>query len=304
MWPWSYYFTRHTVGVEVGNNIIKAVQISSRQGNLSVSGMGSAPLPTETPTVEGLVAALTQCFGQFNYHGAAEVITTLPAEQLIYRTLTVPVMTETELETAMFYEAQDMLNQMLNQEMDHWVVRHCILEPLSNDQHQVRVLLVAAPRQLVLLLHEAFKRAKLKLKMIDFPYFGLWRSVRPQLAEIQENCALIHINEGTTLLMIVKNNGLHHLRLLPLGFNNIQQQGAASYVQQLDNTLEIYQQQMPVQKLILTGIEDISNFVADLDKIIGLPVERVQWPPMLANQLSENYIIATGLALQGYANEI
>lgn len=302
MWPWPYFLTRNAVGVEVGNNSVKVVQISSRQGNLSVSGMGSALLPTETLTVEGLAATLTQCFREFKYHGE-EVIATLPAEQLIYRILTVPVMTQTELETAMFYEAHDMLKQN-NQEVNQWVVRHCLLDSISNNQHQVKVLLVAAPRQSVLLLYEAFKTAKLKLKMIDIPYFGLWRFVRPQLAEMKENCALIHIDEGTTLLMIVKNKVLHHLRLLSLGYNNIQQQGTTSYVQQLDNTMEIYQQQMPVQKIILNGTEDTSNLLTDLGGTIGLPVETVHWPPMLANELSRNYIMATGLALQGNTNEV
>jgi type IV pilus assembly protein PilM len=295
MWPLPYLLNNQVVGVEVGSNGIKAVQISSPKGRPHITGMGSAPLPIEELTVDILATTLTQCFAQFKHH-RGEVIATLPAEQLIYRTLTVPAMDQVELDTAMFYEAQDMLNQ----EVEDWVVRHCVLGTTPNNHHQVKVLLVAAPRQPVLLLYEAFKAVNLKLMMIDIPYFGLWRFARQQLAETKENCALVHIDADATLLMIVKNQAIHHLRLLPLGYQHIQQQGNDSYVQQLDNAIEIYQQQIPVQKLILSGSGDITYLVTDLSKTIGLPVETVHWPPMLANdQLSADYIMATGLALKG-----
>lgn len=149
------------VGVELGTDSIRAAQISFRRGQAQLMAVSSAPLPPEKLSVDTLAAALSQCFEELK-HPRAAVVATVPAEQLIYHILTVPVMNDSELAMAMFYEAQDMLNQGV----EDYIIRHCVLAAYPQQQ-QLRVLLVAVPRRLVLLIYQAFRAAKLQLKMID-----------------------------------------------------------------------------------------------------------------------------------------
>ncbi|MTI81170.1 MAG: hypothetical protein FH758_09825 [Firmicutes bacterium] len=280
------------VGVDISAAKVKVAQLKMNKSTPIIQQLAQKVLntPLSSMGVDELAAALKELLTGINYKNGI-ITASLPAEELILKLVPVPVMDKEELETAMCFEGEAMVSG----ETDQWVIRHI---PLFNGAEGAVVLLVAAPRQLTLLIYEAFKILGIKLHGIDIQPFALWR-VSKLWRDTTSCTAMLNVDDKSGQLIVVNNGYIKFARILAADTDDI--------ARDLGRSLELYnfQSPFPVQQLFITGelTQKHSNLNIDLD----LPVKKGIITGDFFQQESEKqhqleYSTAMGLALGWHLN--
>ena len=151
-----------------------------RAGSSGLTHYGEVALPpgavVDGEVVEGDVVAdaLRELWGQAGLRRRT-VAVGLASQRVTVRQIDLPDMPEAELADAVRLQAQDQLPIPVDEALlDHVVVGRY---PAGNDRQNVRVLLVAAEREMVDRLLTAVTAAKLRPALVDLDAFALVRSL-------------------------------------------------------------------------------------------------------------------------------
>ncbi|MEG6615873.1 pilus assembly protein PilM [Peptococcaceae bacterium 1198_IL3148] len=284
------------IGVDIGLHSVKITQLKLKRGYPEIIGLASVTADINEMDTEALAVALAEVFSQINYQGQP-VTATLNGEQLITRIVMVPQMSDSELQTNMFYEAAELLPN----ETADWVIRHTVLNNQADKQGLMQVLLIAAPRQQVLLFYQAFKMAGIKLTVIDIPYYALWRLYGNLPINPNDSVLIINLEVDHAQLVVVRQNIIQHVRSIRFSKENL--------INELERYLAIYQVQQsnyPIKQIILTGeISGMSDIAQVVNQGLNIKVE-IGRPNLPMGEQANNknidlasYSIAIGSALRG-----
>jgi type IV pilus assembly protein PilM len=139
------------VGLDIGSSAVKAVELKPSGKGFRVSAFGVEPVPPDS-IVDGAIIdagavteAIRRIFSQNKAFKATDVCASLSGNAVIVKKITLPVMTETELNESIYWEAE----QYIPFDVQDVNIDYQILDPGTGPESRgsMDVLLVAAKKE-------------------------------------------------------------------------------------------------------------------------------------------------------------
>lgn len=189
---------KNLVGVDIGSSSIKVCQLKESRKGVTLQKVGFAPLPPQT-IVDGqvmdastLVSTLQSVFQQAKIK-QKEVALSVSGQNVIIRKITVPMMTASELEEQIHWEAEQHIPfDIKDVQVDYQVLRR------RPEASQMDLLLVAAKRDHITDYASMAREAKLKPVVVDIDAFTV-QNIFEQSRGLPPDQTLALINVGASL---------------------------------------------------------------------------------------------------------
>jgi len=197
---------KHLIGVDIGSSSIKIVELKSSRKGLEIVRAAYAPLPEQT-IIDGhimnrgaVVETLQQLWTQHKFT-RKDVAVALYGQSVIVRKITVPTMTDAELEQQIDWEAKQHIPfDVKGMSIDYEVLRK------RPEAGQMDLLLVAAKKDEVSDFTTLLKEAKVKPIIVDTHAFALQNVFESQKGLPQSgSIALINVGASVTSINIVSD---------------------------------------------------------------------------------------------------
>lgn len=213
---------KNLVGVDIGASAIKVVQLKESRKKLQVVRYGFAPLPAQTiidghvmnsgAVVEGLLKIFHDC-----KITQKDVAIGLYGQAVIVRKISMPLMTNEELEEQIGWEAEQHIPFDIKvMSIDYEVLRR------RPDAGQMDVLLVAAKKDEINDYAAIVREAKLRPMVVDINAFTIQNLFENQLAFPQDGTiALLNVGAAVSSLNIVSRGVSAFTRDTPNAGNSI-----------------------------------------------------------------------------------
>ena len=231
---------RYCIGLDVGSNSVKAVQLKETGKGLHLISFGIEPLPAQT-IVDGaimnqsaVVDAIRTLKNLLRWKGR-EVATAVSGHSVIVKKLKMPEMTPAELEEHIPWEAEHHIPFPKEEvELDHQI--------LGTSGGQMEVVLVAAKKEVISDYSMAIREAKLQPSVLDVTAFTMQNAFEVNYAmEPNETVALVNIGSTMATINIVAGGQSAFTRDVAGGGNEI--------TEEIQKRLNVSQEQAEAWKL-------------------------------------------------------
>ncbi len=232
------------IGLDIGSSAVRAVELERRRGGaLRLRHHGEVALPPGS-VVDGDVvepAVVADAVREL-WRGARlrrrNVAVGLASQRVTVRQMDLPELPDPELAAAVRLQAHDQLPIPVDEALlDHVVVERYVV---GDEQRNVRLLLVAAERDMVDRLLAAITTAKLRPILVDLDAFALLRSLAVDrlLGEVE---LVVDIGASVTKIAVHRAGAPLLVRMVRLGGD-----GATT---QLQNVLDLSWEEAEAAKL-------------------------------------------------------
>lgn len=310
------------LGIDLGTASIKVVELANVGGTPRLVTYGFAELPVNEikfdvhQKIEQSAHTLAQICKRSGVT-TRQAVAALPTFSVFSSVLTLPVMSEHEVGQALNYEAKKIVPLPLEEMILDWKILHDkptapvgkISPEVGRRDKGIRVLLTAAPKNLVKQYLEIFSQANLELLSLETEAFALGRSLLgndPALVLVVDIGALTtdivivddHIPVfnrsidvgGVTVTKAISNSlnvdearaeqfkrdvGIVRVTAGPSGVPNAIKETISSVINEMKYSLSLYQadRDRSVEKIILTGGSSwLPNLAEYLEEIFKLKV--------------------------------
>jgi type IV pilus assembly protein PilM len=195
---------KNLVGVDVGASSIKVVQLKSSRKGTTVHRFGYAPLPPQT-IIDGhimsagvVTEALLKIFAD-NKITTKDIAVGVYGQSVIVRKITVPMMTNEELDEQISWEAEQHIPFDIKvMSVDYEVLRR------RPEAGQMDLLLVAAKKDEINDYASIFREAKLRPMVVDINAFTIQNIFETQLGLPEDGTiGLLNVGAAVSSLNIV-----------------------------------------------------------------------------------------------------
>ncbi|MBV9293487.1 MAG: type IV pilus assembly protein PilM [Frankiales bacterium] len=221
---------RTSVGLDIGTSGVRAAELSFGRNGATLERFGQVALPPgavrdgEVMDVETVAAAIKQLWASAKF-SSKKVVLGVANQRVIVRQVDLPWLPESELRQSLAFQVQDFIPIPVEQAVLDF---HTVEELTADDGSRVmRVLLVAAAREMVNTALDAARRAGLSVSQVDLTPFAVLRS----LASIDytganggwrtDAEALIDIGGKVTNIVVHQNGVPRFVRVLLMGGDNV-----------------------------------------------------------------------------------
>ncbi|MDO8583020.1 MAG: type IV pilus assembly protein PilM [bacterium] len=208
-----------SIGLDIGLKTIKAVALSRQKDSFVLDAFGFLPTPpkgmvSEAPIDEQEMAQALKKTVENLKVNSRTVNIALSDNQVYTKVIEMPVLSDKELASAIYWEAERYIPVALPSISLVWNV----LKRPSNSSEKMQVLMVGAPTILVNKYQKVLQMAGLNLNSIETETLVIVRAlVTPQLPPT----IIVNIGEVSTSLAIIKNGILVLTYSIPTGGNAI-----------------------------------------------------------------------------------
>lgn len=214
------------VGLDIGTSGVRAAELTLGKGTATLERFGQVALPAgavrdgEVADADAVAAAIKQLWAQAKF-STKKVIVGVANQKVIVRQVDLPWMPAGELRKALAFQVQDYVPMPVDQA----ILDFHPLEEFTNESgaRMLRVLLVAAARDMVGSAVDAVNKAGLQPHMVDLTSFAVLRSlvsldagVSPTGAE-----ALVDVGANVTNIVIHQGGVPRFVRILLMGGGDI-----------------------------------------------------------------------------------
>ncbi|SRR4030042_4526972 len=202
-----------SVGVDIGSKTIKIVEIAHESGKLRLKSSGIVGHKSVTPDQIkddkefGILAESIKKLHKEARVSSKSVAIALPETQVYTRTIRFPLLTDSEIASAVKWEAEQYIPIPVNDA----IIQHQIIERKESTPAQVVVLLVAAPKVLVEKYAKAIEMAGLTLASVETELIALVRSLAPD----DQTVMIVDLGARSTNIAISRNAQLVFSRSIP-----------------------------------------------------------------------------------------
>jgi len=217
------FSSKNLVGFDIGTSAIKLVELDEAKGNYRLKNFGIAKLPKET-IVNGVIInadPLVQSIKSLTSNlkiSNKNVAISISGNPVIIKKITLPFMTEDELEPVIETEAE----QYIPFDLEEVNIDFQILGVNEENSEQMDVMLVAAKKAMIEEYTDVIRNAGLKACIIDIDVFSLENMFNINYTyEENETVVLIDIGASVTNINIVKNGTSIFNRDVFLGGNQL-----------------------------------------------------------------------------------
>lgn len=237
------------IGLDIGSSAVRVAEVEQRRGgSLRLKRYGEVALPpgavVDGDVVEPMVVAdaLRELWGSTGVRGR-NVAVGLASQRVTVRPIDLPDLPESELAAAVRMQAADQLPMPVDEALLDYVLveRYAV----GDDRQNIRVLLVAAEREMVERLLAAVTAAKLRPVLVDLDAFALLRSLATSTEAGDETELIVDIGAAVTKIAVHRGGHPLFVRMVRLG-------GDAS-TRQLQQVLDLSWEEAEKAKLGASG---------------------------------------------------
>lgn len=214
-------------GLDIGTSAVRAVELNLDSERPTLTAFGQVALPRGA-VVDGEVidaAAVTDAVRRLWARGrfsVKQVRLGVSSQRVMVRQVEMPAMTEVELRSAIHFEAQELIPIPI----DEALLDFCILgtPPVPSDTSEdarMKVLLVAAPRDMVLQHVNAVQAAGLVVDAVDAVPLALFRAVPVFGTGSAGAEAIVSVGAGLTTVVVRDAGVPRFMRVLNRGADDI-----------------------------------------------------------------------------------
>jgi type IV pilus assembly protein PilM len=282
---------RKVVGLDIGTTAVRAAEVSDRRGQVVLERIGQAGLP-DAAVVDGevidpvAVAAAIKDLWRRTKISNRRVIIGVANQRVVVRLVDVPWMPPNELRSSLAFQAGDYLPIPVDQtELDFAVISE--LEG-PGGQRLLRVLLVAAQKEMLAGHLQAVREAGLRPEGIDLNPIALLRSLSPAAGFGEGAEGLVDVGARVTNMVVHENGVLRFVRILLMGGGDVtstpEQAGEPvsdrldAFVEEVRDSFDFYRSQQdatPLARVLVSGGGSLIGPLAErLQAATGVPVER------------------------------
>jgi type IV pilus assembly protein PilM len=190
------------IGVDIGSNSVKLVQLREAKGVYHLSSIGIAPLPAEAIVDGAIMDSSTVVEVIDNLVKSLKlkvknVATSISGHSVIIRKIKLPIMTEEEMEASIQWEAE----QYIPFEISEVNLDFQILGPDSADSSQMNVILVAAKKDFVNDYIAVFNECGLAPTVLDIDCFAMENAFEIN-SQIDDHGIVALVNMGASAMNV------------------------------------------------------------------------------------------------------
>lgn len=210
---------RNIFGLDIGLSTMKAVALNNTNNTRVLRSCISFPTPpkgmmSEAPLDQQTMAQSIQKMIEEGQLMGYEANIAFPDNQAFTKIIEMPLLSDKELSSAIYWEAEQHIPMPLNTMTLVWD----ILEkdnPAQVMTPKMRVLLVASPTSLLNRYQNIFSLSGIKLAAVETEILAATRSI--VTGENFPNSLIVNISSLSTSLAIIKNGVLNLTHVVPLG---------------------------------------------------------------------------------------
>jgi len=212
---------RHAVGLDIGTSGVRAAELTLGKGATTLERFGQVALPPgavrdgEVVDSDTVAAALKQLWAQAKF-GSKKVVVGVANQKVVVRQVDLPWMPVAELRKSLAFQVQDYIPMPVEQA----ILDFHPLEEFANESgaRMLRVLLVAAARDMVDSALLAVQKAGLQPAMVDLTSFAVLRSLyTPSAIGSVEAEALVDVGASVTNIVVHQGGVPRFVRILLMG---------------------------------------------------------------------------------------
>ncbi|MBI4078680.1 MAG: type IV pilus assembly protein PilM [Candidatus Levybacteria bacterium] len=217
-------------GLDIGASSVKVVWLSQDQGMFFLNAASSMPLfakgmQSDSPFDQEQMAKALQGAVKNAKITTPFVNVALPENQVYTRILEMPVLSDKELSSAIYWEAEQYIPVPLNTVTFDWKV---LAKPKSTEAGAtMKVLLVGAPTTIIDRYQKIIGLSGLTINAVETEILSVARSVITD--NNFPNTLLIHIGAISTLIAIIKDATIIFTYFVPVGGTAISRAIAADF---------------------------------------------------------------------------
>ncbi len=201
------------LGLDLGASSIKAVWLKEEKNHVVLAAAVAAPTPSkgmfsESPLDQEEMAQAIKRVLQEAKIEAKSVTIALPENRVYTKVLEMPVLSDKELASAIYWEAEQYIPVPLENITLDWKV---LKKPEKMDQNtKMQVFLVGAPTALITKYQKVLAMAGLSVSFVETEILSAIRAIMYPYTHIQHvtfpNTIIVNIGATSTSLAIVKDN--------------------------------------------------------------------------------------------------
>lgn len=208
--------TKILIGLDIGVQTIKAVQLSREKNKIALLAAGYIPTPgrtvnaTETMEEQTLASSINRLVRDMKV-STTEVSASLPSSKVVTRVIEIPIMKEGELSSSIQWEAEQYIPWPLAKvKLDYAVL------DIDSKNQKMKVLLVAAPLALIEKYMRIITTAGLTPVALETEILAVSRSIGETFQTLS-NVLIISIGAGTTDIALLHDHVLVYTKSYPIG---------------------------------------------------------------------------------------
>ena len=213
--------SKEVVGVDIGTHSIKLVELRLSGKSINLQSFGIAPVPPQA-IVDGAIldkGAIVECLqALLREHKikCTQAVMGLSGHSVIVKKISLPEMTEAELEESIHWEAE----QYIPFDVDD-VNLDFLIEGGSSEDGKMDVLLVAAKKDKIDDYTDLLIQSGLQPCVVDLDAFALQNSWEINYEVVPgRNVALVNIGAGFTNIGVLRNGMTSFTRDISIGGNH------------------------------------------------------------------------------------
>jgi type IV pilus assembly protein PilM len=197
--------TKAVVGLDIGSSAVKAVELKPAGKGFRVAAFGSEPVPPDS-IVDGAIIdagavadAIRRVFEHNKAFKAKDVCASLSGNAVIVKKITLPVMTESELDESIYWEAE----QYIPFDIQDVNLDYQILDPGTgpDSRGSMEVLLVAAKKEKIGDYTGVIAQAGRSAVIVDVDAFALQNAYDINYG-LEGNHIVVLLNAGASAINI------------------------------------------------------------------------------------------------------
>jgi type IV pilus assembly protein PilM len=215
------------VGLDIGTSAVRAAELSLGKNGAKLERFGQVALPQgavrdgEVIDVATVSAAIKHLWTSTKF-SSKKVVLGVANQKVVVRQVDLPWLPEAELRQSLAFQVQDFVPMPIEQAILDF---HPVEEFMADGRRMLRVLLVAAARDMVFGALDAVKKAGLTATQVDLTPFAVLRSlawdgvsVAPSHGDAE---ALVDVGSRVTNIVIHQNGVPRFVRVLLMGGDNV-----------------------------------------------------------------------------------
>ena len=216
---------RPVVGLDIGTSGVRAAEISAGKSGATLERFGQVALPAgavrdgEVVDAATVAKAIRQLWAQAKF-STKKVVVGVANQKVVVRQVDLPWLPVNELRKSLAFQVQDFIPMPVEQA----ILDFHPLEEFTNDNgaRMLRVLLVAASRDMVDSALEAVTLAGLQPSLVDLTSFAVLRSQATVSAGFSPEAeALVDIGSSVTNIVVHQGGVPRFVRILLMGGGDI-----------------------------------------------------------------------------------
>lgn len=215
------------IGIDIGVTTIKIVWLTHQDGNYLLNAASIVPSPSkgmfsESPVDQEAMAQIIRNTVTDLKITARLVNLALPESQVYTRVLEMPVLSDKELSSAIYWEAEQYIPVPLNNITLDWKV---LKRPKPNEiETKMQVLLVGAPTGLINKYQKVLEMSGLTINSIETEMLAAIRALIGSITmgaeeklEYMQNAMILNIGAASSSLAIIKEGLIVFTYSIPTG---------------------------------------------------------------------------------------